>query len=95
MKDIAQDVYLKVFQKLEGFKFQSKLSTWIGQIAFNTCLNYLEKKKVVLPGHRIDENETNIEIIELISNKEIDRSTDETENLIFKNEIADILKNVN
>ena len=47
-KDIAQDVYLKVHQNLPGFRFQSKLSTWIGQITYNTCLHYLEKKRPVL-----------------------------------------------
>ncbi len=49
-KDIAQDIYLKTYQKLPSFKFQSKLSTWIGQIAYNTCLDFLRKKKLVLPG---------------------------------------------
>ena len=39
-KDIAQDIYLKTFQNLGTFKFQSKLSTWIGQIAYNTCINF-------------------------------------------------------
>lgn len=47
-KDIAQDVYLKVFKNLPGFQFKSKLSTWVGQITYNTCLNYLEKRKLVL-----------------------------------------------
>jgi RNA polymerase sigma factor (sigma-70 family) len=46
-KDIAQDVYIKAYQKLPGFKFQSKLSTWIGQICYNTCIDYLRKKKLV------------------------------------------------
>jgi RNA polymerase sigma factor (sigma-70 family) len=46
--DIAQEVYLKVFKNLAGFKFQAKLSTWVGQIAYNTCLHYLEKKQLVL-----------------------------------------------
>ena len=45
--DIAQDVYLKAFQKLKDFRFQCKLSTWIGQIAYNTCLKYLEKKRLL------------------------------------------------
>jgi RNA polymerase sigma factor (sigma-70 family) len=47
-KDIAQDIYLKAYNKLPGFKFQSKLSTWIAQISYNTCLDYLRKKKLVL-----------------------------------------------
>lgn len=46
--DIAQEVYLKVFKNLAGFKFQAKLSTWVGQITYNTCLHYLEKKHLVL-----------------------------------------------
>lgn len=46
--DIAQDVYLRVFKSLAGFRFQAKLSTWVGQIAYNTCLHYLEKKQLVL-----------------------------------------------
>jgi len=47
-KDMAQDIYLKVFHYLKGFKFQSKLSTWVAQIAYNTCLNRLQKKQVPL-----------------------------------------------
>jgi len=46
--DIAQEVYLKAFKNLAGFKFQAKLSTWVGQITYNTCLHYLEKKQLVL-----------------------------------------------
>ena len=47
-KDVVQDIYLKVFQKLSMFRFQSKLSIWIGQVAFNTTCNYLEKRKIPL-----------------------------------------------
>ena len=49
-KDLVQDIYLKVFHNLAGFKHKSKLSTWIGQIAYNTCLHYLNKKQLVLTG---------------------------------------------
>jgi RNA polymerase sigma-70 factor (ECF subfamily) len=49
-KDIAQEVYIKAYRNLAGFRFRSKLSTWVGQIAFNTCVNHLQKKKTVLPG---------------------------------------------
>ena len=47
-KDIAQEVYLKAYKNLPGFRFESKLSTWIARIAYNTCLNQLEKKKLLL-----------------------------------------------
>lgn len=45
-KDLAQDIYLKAYNRLSGFQFQSKLSTWIAQIAYNTCFDYLKKKKI-------------------------------------------------
>jgi RNA polymerase sigma factor (sigma-70 family) len=44
-KDIAQDIYLKVWNKLPGFRFNSRLSTWIAQISYNTCIDFLRKKK--------------------------------------------------
>jgi RNA polymerase sigma-70 factor (ECF subfamily) len=56
-KDMAQDIYLKVYNKLPGFKFEAKLSTWIAQISYNTCLDHLRKKKLVLPGNLYEDNE--------------------------------------
>ena len=44
VEDICQEVFLKVYQKLSGFSFQSKLSTWIATIAYRTAVNYLKKK---------------------------------------------------
>lgn len=44
-EDICQDVFLKVYQNLEKFRFEAKLSTWIARITYNVCLNYLKKKK--------------------------------------------------
>lgn len=45
-KDLTQDIYFKVYRELKRFRFQSKLSTWVAQIAFNTCADYLAKKKI-------------------------------------------------
>ena len=56
-KDIAQDIYLKAYQKLPTFKFQSKLSTWIAQISYNTCIDHLRKKKLVLLQNGFEEKE--------------------------------------
>ena len=47
-EDVCQDIFLKVYRNLSRFKFESKLSTWIAKIAYNTCINYLGKKKVPL-----------------------------------------------
>lgn len=45
-KDLIQDIYLKAYQNLSSFQFKSKLSTWIANIAYNTTINYLKKKKI-------------------------------------------------
>jgi len=47
-EELCQEVFVKVFQHLKNFNFQSKLSTWIARIAYNTCVNYLKKKKTPL-----------------------------------------------
>ncbi|HMJ45725.1 MAG TPA: sigma-70 family RNA polymerase sigma factor [Ferruginibacter sp.] len=57
-EDICQDVFLKVYEKLAAFRFQSKLSTWIGSIAFNTCVNFLQKRKAILMDDIIGVNYT-------------------------------------
>ena len=88
-KDIAQDIYLRTFQKLGSFRFQSKLSTWIAQIAYNTCINYLEKKKLVLTDNINYDNED--ESVETVNSK-IDFFNNETEKIIFKKELSEILK---
>lgn len=47
-EEVCQDVFIKVYENLKSFQFNSKLSTWIARIAYNTCLNYLQKKKLPL-----------------------------------------------
>ncbi len=47
-EDLCQDIFVKVYQNLGGFQYESKLSTWIARIAYNTCINALKKKKVPL-----------------------------------------------
>ena len=45
LDDICQDVFIKVYENLDRFNFQAKLSTWIARIAYNTTLNFLAKRK--------------------------------------------------
>ncbi len=62
-EDICQEVFIKVYDKLPHFRFQSKLSTWIGNIAFYHTVNFLKKKKLVLLedlyGSKTDSEEEN------------------------------------
>ena len=52
-KDLVQDIYLKAYQNLSSFQFKSKLSTWIATIAYNTTINYLQKKKISIIGNEV------------------------------------------
>jgi RNA polymerase sigma factor (sigma-70 family) len=45
-EEICQDVFLKVFEKLPEFAFQSKLSTWIATIAYRHAINHVRKQKM-------------------------------------------------
>ena len=47
-KDLVQDIYLKIYKNLSSFQFKSKLSTWTANIAYNTTINFLQKKKIPL-----------------------------------------------
>ncbi len=46
LEEICQDVFLKVFERISEFNFQSKLSTWIATIAYRHAINHLRKKKI-------------------------------------------------
>lgn len=47
-EDICQDIFLKVYQNLAAFRADARLSTWIGRIATNHCLDSLGKKSLPL-----------------------------------------------
>ena len=47
-EELCQDVFLRVYEKLHEFSFQSKLSTWIATIAYRFAINHLRKKKILL-----------------------------------------------
>ncbi len=44
-EDICQEVFMKIYKNLNNFHFSSKLSTWVAAIAYNNCVNYLQKRK--------------------------------------------------
>jgi len=44
-QDIYQEVFLKVYRKLDRFRFECSFSTWISRIATNTCLDHLRRTR--------------------------------------------------
>lgn len=54
-EDLAQDIYLKAFRSLGGFRHEARLSSWIARIAYNTCISHLQRKKIpVVPSFDAD-----------------------------------------
>lgn len=53
--DVTQDIFVKVWNNLDGFREDAKLFTWIYRIATNECLNFLAKKKrkYLVPIHDV------------------------------------------
>src|SRR5438552_16992722 len=41
--DLAQEVLIKVFEHLPGFRRDSSLKTWLYRIAINHCINHVKK----------------------------------------------------
>ncbi|TRX60848.1 sigma-70 family RNA polymerase sigma factor [Fulvivirga sp. M361] len=49
--DLIQEVFIKVYKKIDSFREDAQLYTWIYRIATNECLTFLNKKRkrVFLP----------------------------------------------
>ena len=44
-EEVSQDVFIKVYKSLSDFKTESKFSTWLYRITYNTCLDRLRTTK--------------------------------------------------
>lgn len=47
-EEITQDVFVKVYHKIDTYKYKAKFSTWLFTIVYRTALNYLEKKQILV-----------------------------------------------
>ena len=63
-KDLAQEVFIRVWQAAKTYKPEAKFTTWIYRITANLCFNELKsaRRKKWFQFHRSDEdNEESIE----------------------------------
>ena len=44
-KDMAQEVFVRIYSKRRSFRGQSSVYTWIYRIAVNMCLSHLKRRK--------------------------------------------------
>lgn len=57
--DVAQDVFIKVYQSLHKFNNKSAFSTWLHRITVNTCIDAHRKRKKDKQVESIDETREN------------------------------------
>jgi RNA polymerase sigma-70 factor (ECF subfamily) len=44
-EDVAQEVFLRAYRGLDGFKGDAKFSTWLYRITFNLCADWLRRNR--------------------------------------------------
>lgn len=54
-EEVSQDTFIKTYKALHKFKGDSKFSTWIYKVTYNTCLDRLKKNKKHFNDIAIDE----------------------------------------
>lgn len=56
--DLVQNVFIKAWEAIEGFRGEAKVSTWLYRIALYEALNFLKKRRheeenVISPSERV------------------------------------------
>ena len=54
-EEVSQDTFIKTYRSLHKFKGDSKFSTWIYKVAYNSCLDQIKKNKKYLNDVEINE----------------------------------------
>lgn len=82
LEDVSQEVFIKIHKKLDKFRGDAKLSTWVATIAYRTSINHLKKRK--LQSEELDQ--------EQISFKEYFVSHETPESLAGKQEMKQLVR---
>ena len=45
-EELAQDTFIKAYQKLDTYEGKSKFSTWLYSITYNACISELRKRRI-------------------------------------------------
>ena len=86
-QDIYQEVFLKVYKKMDRFRFECSFSTWITRIVTNTCIDHLRKSR-----NRREASTTMVNIegeeIDLLNQMSDSRFIHNPEREILRNELG-------
>lgn len=74
-EDLTQETFIRMYRKMDGFRFRSKFSTWVYQVARNTGIDALRSRKrrdrlveVLRPSRAVQPGpETRVEVEEAVA----------------------------
>jgi RNA polymerase sigma-70 factor (ECF subfamily) len=55
-RELCQDTFLRVHRYLHQYRFESALTTWIGQVAYSVARRHLERRRIPLAEPGADED---------------------------------------
>jgi RNA polymerase sigma-70 factor (ECF subfamily) len=74
MNDALQDTFVKAYRALPGFRAEAAVGTWLHQICYRTCLDYLRRRSLHPAPQEIGEH--------------LADPTDEAARLVLRDEVA-------
>lgn len=86
-QDVAQDVFVRVYRALPGFRGESQFGSWIHRIAVNTALNHLDARK-----RRPPQDDIELADAELFGNHEGLQSNASPEQELLRQELLRVLQ---
>lgn len=89
-EDLAQEVYLKMFSRLEQFRGEMPLTHWVSRIAVTTCIDHLrfQQRRPELRWADLSENEAEVLDVVLAGSD----GTDATDALAAKELVGRLLE---
>lgn len=86
-EEVAQDSFIKVFNALKQFKGDSKISTWIYRVTYNTCLDRIKQNK----QNRLFIDSENLEEFAFVDmNNALDKMLNEERKELMENCLAQL-----
>lgn len=86
--DVAQDVFIRVFDGLSKFEGKSSMKTWLYKITVNISLNYIRKRKILrLFSFGSTESESSYASDDILPDKSLENSEFERDFLKILSEL--------
>jgi RNA polymerase sigma factor (sigma-70 family) len=82
-EELCHEVFIKVHRNLAHFQAKAKLSTWIGKIAYNLCINYMRKAKIPL-YQDLESSDQGVEFMQISDGAHTPEEISEQKDLSFR-----------